>query len=308
MRAAPFDVWVPTQPSWEIAALVAHVPTSEGVQQAGPEALERDALRHRWDVGGSGLNAARWLAAAGLRVAAVGRCADDEPTRSALARLAEAGVALRYRQQSGRTGRRTAVVRQVGTDALATALWLERGAIAPHVASDVAGNASGAAEWLHLDRVSEAAVQWAGACGRYSVDLHTFPHRRANQVRAVNVVRGARVAQLRGEAAAQLAALLACGCDPASLRAALGGRPDWLVITRGASGSSGASAAGERPEQPALVAKPFVESTGAGDAYASALVEGFMGGWSLARAMQIGAGRGAAACEWLGAYAGREVK
>ncbi len=91
------------------------------------------------------------------------------------------------------------------------------------------------------------------------------------------------------------------GLEPWSAARAWGFACRWLVVTRGAEGVM-ATDGTERVDVPALPAE-VVDTTGAGDAFAGALVHGLARGWALQRCLELGVRWGALAVAYEGSTA-----
>jgi sugar/nucleoside kinase (ribokinase family) len=159
------DLLVVANPVWEISRMVDRFPFPEPASgetashAARATQSEPRALSSAEDGGGSALNSACALAAAGRRVVAVGRVGADAEGEAAVAALRRRGVDARIEAVAGRTTKRNhlfvddsgATAFQVIVPSLVVRPWEE----VPSALLE--------ARWLLLDRLALAAPGWLRA-------------------------------------------------------------------------------------------------------------------------------------------------
>ncbi|MGZ8562805.1 MAG: carbohydrate kinase family protein [Candidatus Limnocylindria bacterium] len=260
--------------------------------------------------GGQGANVAVRLARAGLPVRLASAIADDAAGRLLLAALESEGVALaRITATSSGT-----VVALLDADG-------ERAMLSDRVRLDpvaVAAACAGAA-WVHCsaypladDATGDAlaaALAALPAGTRVSAGGGSLPPDAARAARVRDRLATARVSLLilgRDEAAALLNA--AVPSLPAAADALAGAFPATIAVVTGASAGSAAAGPGFALSVPAQgPSTPMVDATGAGDAFAAAVIAALLPGtWppdvaTLRAAMEAGSRAGALVSRVLGA-------
>ena len=233
--------------------------------------------------GGSGANAAAWLARLGERVVFAACVGDDDVGGEAARVLAEDGVTTRLAVAEGHTG---ACVLIVAPDGERTT-FTDPGANARLDPADLPRDAFAAGGHLHLSGYSllrpgsraaaTAALTAAREAGmRASVDpSSTAPLRALGAEAFLGLAAGAGlVIATRAEAE-----VLTGSADPERAAAALAEGRDGVVLKLGAEGALWRSGAGETVRVPAAAPpRPVVDQTGAGDAFAAAWIAARRGG------------------------------
>jgi ribokinase len=262
--------------------------------------------------GGQGANVAVRLARAGREVRLATAIADDPAGRLLAAALEADGVAL-VRLAAARSGVVVALLDDAG----------ERAMLSDRVSLDLGGLAAACrgAEWIHCsvyaladdvtgDALAELLRSLASV-SRVSAGGGSLSHgsERAGRVRRRLATAGTALLILgREEASALLDVPLPSAAAAAD---ALAGAFSGLigVVTGGATGSA-AAGPGFALSVPAQdPTAPMVDATGAGDAYAAALIDALVGApWppdvpALRAAMEAGSRHGGLASRVLGAQA-----
>jgi ribokinase len=262
--------------------------------------------------GGQGANVAVRLARAGREVRLATAIADDAAGRLLTAALDADGVALVH-LAAKRSGIVVALLDDAG----------ERTMLSDRVSLDLGGLAvaCAGAEWIHCslyaladDATGDALAELLGSLAssrRVSAGGGSLPHEPelARRVRRRLATAGVSLLLLGREEAAGLLDLplpsAAAAADAlASAFAGLIG-----VVTGGATGSAAAGPGFALSVPPQDPATPMVDATGAGDAYAAALIDALAGApWppdvpALRAAMEAGSRHGGLASRVLGAQA-----
>ena len=233
--------------------------------------------------GGSGANAAAWLARLGERVVFAACVGDDDVGGEAARALAEDGVTTRLAVAEGHTGACVLIVAPDGERTMLT----DPGANARLDPADLPRDAFAPGGHLHLSGYSllrpgsraaaMAALTAAHQAGmRASVDPSSAAPLRALGAEAfLGLAAGAGlVIATRAEAE-----VLTGAADPERAAAALAEGRDEVVLKLGAEGALWRSGAGETVRVPAAVPpSPVVDQTGAGDAFAAAWIAARRGG------------------------------
>lgn len=260
--------------------------------------------------GGQGANVAVRLARAGVAVRLATAIADDEAGRLLLAALEADGVGLE-RLPAERSGTVVALLDAAG----------ERAMLSDRVSLDptAVAAATAGAEWVHCsgypladdatgDALAAVMGSWLGAT-RVSAGGGSLPPDAARAGRVRDRLTRARVSLLilaREEAASLLDAplpSLAAAAD--ALATAFPGLIS--VVTGGAAGSAAAGPGFALSVAARDPATPMIDATGAGDAYAAALVAALLDArWPpevpvLRAAMEAGSVAGGLASRVLGA-------
>jgi sugar/nucleoside kinase (ribokinase family) len=260
--------------------------------------------------GGQGANVAVRLARGGVAVRLATAIADDPTGHILLAALESEGVAL-VRMRAERSGMVVALL-----DAASERTMLsDRASLDPAM---VAPACAGAA-WVHCSAYPladddsgdalAAALRSLPASTRISVGGGSLPPDPARAARVRERLATARVALLilgREEAAALLDAPLPSLAAAAD--ALMSAFPTTIAVVTGSAAGSAAAGPGFALSVAARdPSSPMVDATGAGDAYAAALVKALLGtGWppdvaTLRAAMEAGSHAGGLASRVLGA-------
>jgi ribokinase len=257
--------------------------------------------------GGQGANTAAWLAHTGAAVTLVGAVGADEAGAARVAELAHAGVTCAVRRwPEAATG--TVIVLTEGED---RTMVTDRGANALLRPSDVDEALAGALDGDHvhlsayplLDRASRPAGRHALAAARArglttSVDVASAePLRRAGAAAVLAWVRGADLLF----ANADEAAVLAGPGDPATQAATLARSTGGSAVVKLGAGGAVWAGPGDALVRLAAPAARVVDPTGAGDAFAAALLAAWVAGAAPAEALRAGIVQGARAVTVVGA-------
>ncbi|GMV38468.1 MAG: hypothetical protein AMXMBFR64_01840 [Myxococcales bacterium] len=289
------DLLCGDNPVWEATALLPSLPPDAATAPIS-ELLARASEIVR-DGGGSAHNTAVAAARLGRSVAVVGRVGDDEEGRQATAALQ--GLAAHIAVSAGRRTKRSFIFKGPDDRGLFRVEVPER-AVLPLRPADVPADLLSGARLLHLDRVTDTALALARRrSGRpVSLDLHTCPGRPLARERLDALLPLLAVLQLSEAAARDIGALRGLS-EIAAVAAALAAVVPWVVVTLGERGSVAASGARVVGIPPSVAR--VVDSTGAGDAHAAALLDGWLDGLPLYDAATRAARAGALACAALGA-------
>ena len=293
------DLLCVDNPVWETTALLARLPPDADTVLIA--ALVSAATRTVRDGGGSAHNTAVAAARLGRTAAVVGRVGDDEEGRLATAALAglEAHVAV----DAGRRTKRSYIFKEEGTDRGLFRVEVPLRVVLPVTPAHVPDALLRDARVLHLDRTTDTALALARRrAGRpVSLDLHTCPGRPMAVARLDAMLPLLTVLQVSEAAALRLAELRGLPPGHGEVAAHLAALVPWVVVTRGDQGAVAcATGAAPFPVPPANLAR-LVDSTGAGDAFAAALLDGWLDRLPLPVAVARAARAGALACGALGA-------
>jgi sugar/nucleoside kinase (ribokinase family) len=262
--------------------------------------------------GGQGANVAVRLARAGREVRLAAAIAEDAAGGLLKAALEADGVAL-FRLATERSGVVLALLDDAG----------ERAMLSDRVSLDLNGlaRACAGAEWIHCsvyaladDATGDALAELLGSLAssiRVSAGGGSLPHGPERAARVRRRLATAAVALLilgREEASGLLAVPLPSAAAAADALASA--FPGLLAVVTGGATGSAAAGPGFALSVPAQdPATPMVDATGAGDAYAAALIDALAGTpWppdvpGLRAAMEAGSRHGGLASRVLGAQA-----
>jgi sugar/nucleoside kinase (ribokinase family) len=313
--------------TWETTALVERLPGDGRVDMEGIEAVLARAITRVDGGGGSAGNVATAVASTGLHVVFAGQVGDDEEGNRCVAALVSAGVESLVRQVPGRRTKRSVILVEAVSGRVEFHVDVPARSCPPLEASAVPGDLVQNARWLHLDRASPAAEEFLKrrASNVSSMDIHDIPRRPLALSRLKRLLGCLGLLQIREDA---LFGLLehawteersSSGCPHAgsndtSLGANLTPRATieecllWLsarihrvIVTRGSLGAM-AIESGRLPFQiPPAAPVMMIDPTGAGDAFAAALLTGILTGHQFESCCHEASFAGAAACTWLGA-------
>jgi len=262
--------------------------------------------------GGQGANVAVRLARAGREVRLATAIADDVAGRLLAAALDADGVAI-VRLAAKRSGVVVALLDDAG----------ERTMVSDRVSLDLGGLAAACAgaEWVHCsvyaladDATGDGLAELLGSLassGRVSAGGGSLAHEpeRAGRVRRRLVTAGTTLLILGREEASALLDL-PLPSAPAAADALAAAFPGLIGVVTGGSSGSAAAGPGFALSVPAQdPATPMVDATGAGDAYAAALIDALAGtAWppdvpALRAAMEAGSWHGGLVSRVLGAQA-----
>jgi sugar/nucleoside kinase (ribokinase family) len=298
-------------PVRETTILLDSLPCQDPGTPLDPASLIPAALAVVHGVGGSCANTAIAAARQGLRVVLAGLAGDDDEGHRALAALGHAGVECRVRLLPGRATKRSWVLKESATDRTLVHIEVPVGAVPPLQAREVPGDLLASASSLHLDRASRTASDLVRACTRLgdaapaiSLDLHTHPHRPEARARLDALLPRLAWLQLSEDAALAWGRTHETGPALEDALNLLSSIVPRVVITRGALGALACETGGAPFSIPPIAAGPFVDSTGAGDAHAAALLVAWLRGVPFPEACRRAARAGADACRYLGANPG----
>jgi ribokinase len=258
--------------------------------------------------GGQGANVAVRLARAGVAVRLATAIADDAAGRLLLAALEAEGVAL-LRMTAASSGTVVALLDAAG----------ERAMLSDRVTLDPAAVAAAGAAWVHCsaypladDVTGDALAEALGslsAGSRISAGGGSLPPDPARAARVRERLATTRMSLLileRDEAAALLDAPLPS--LPAAADALLTTFPATIAVVTGGASGSAAAGPGFAFSVPAQnPSSPMLDATGAGDAYAAALIAALLPtAWppdvaTLRAAMEAGSRAGGLVSRVLGA-------
>lgn len=270
----------------------------------GDVALGTDTFtRIRASGGGSGANAAAWLATSGVETHFVSRIGDDAFGESLEAELTAAGVeAHLVRDPSRATGKVFVLVDSAGERTMIT----DRGAVEGLRPADVPGSLLSGGH-LHLvgytfsggsrRETAIEAFRLARESGMtVSVDPSAVPMLEdIGPERFLEWTSGANLCLPNLEEGA----LLAGTEDPQRIAETLLAYYPAVVLKLGAEGALYADARGERSRVPAAPAC-VTDTTGAGDALCAGFLAAWLAGIAPAKALRRGAGLAARAVERVG--------
>lgn len=311
MSTPSWEILVVANPVWETAWRVETLPTASFDEAS---ATDRAA-----DGGGSALNTACALAAAGRRVLAIGRVGDDPEGRASVTALDRRGVTAAIVVVAGRTTKRNHLYVERETARTAFEAFLPPLCVPaweddPHELLD--------ASVLWLDRLAARAPSWlrqrAGRPGLTNALNRNSPtFRGPSAQRARTVLAHLDLLQIpEGRVGAtappihhepEVRGTIHSPAPMAPLRqdeaqAILDAGVGILVRTRGEDGVI-IQARGEDALTIPAVPTPVIDPTGAGDAFAAGLLDGRLDGMSIADAARRGLDWAARACRHLGARA-----
>jgi sugar/nucleoside kinase (ribokinase family) len=287
------EVTAAAEPEGSTLVVVGDVMIDVSVE-AGPLALGGDVRGEvRVRPGGTGANTAVWAASEGARVALFGRVGDDLPGRLLAEALAERGVDCRLAvDSSARTGTML-VIRQEGERSMIA----DRGANARLSPADLPdrlqAHAMLVSGYLLFDPGSEPAAVAALAradADLVGVDAASWPLLRdyggerflEATARANVLLANEREAEILGDGAPER----------------LTGRYEHVFVKEGPRGAR-YGCDGRWIHRSAEVAGPVRDTTGAGDAFAGALLTALAGGADPATALARACGAGARAATSL---------
>ncbi|NUN15406.1 MAG: hypothetical protein HUU55_17415 [Myxococcales bacterium] len=300
MNDTPPDVFTVANLLWETTALVPILPDPKDVHGYGVDMLKSIAVTAVDDGGGSSANTMCALAACGKRVGIVGHVGSDPEGEAAMESMRRHNVVTRVSMLPGRRTKRSAIVKEIGTDRGYFVVWLPPDSVPPPPEPPpfwLTGS-----RLLHLDRVSEASPRWARQRFELglatSLDLHTCPHRRPAIQNLLELLPYLNMIQMSQSAATELASHFG-DLGLVALAHRLSATIPWVVFTLGSGGALWADQTGVYSEGAAEAA--VVDSTGAGDAFAASLVCSWLAQLPLADAIKQAVVAGARACEFLGA-------
>nr|MDT0657009.1 PfkB family carbohydrate kinase [Micromonospora sp. DSM 115978] len=256
--------------------------------------------------GGQAANTAAWLAWQGCPVTLVGAVGDDDAGRDRLAELTGHGVRCAVRRHPDRSTGTVIVLVHDGERTMIT----ERGANLRLGADDLESALGGSPDAGHLhlsgypllDPGSRPGGRYALAAARErglttSVDAASAePLRRVGAAAFLDWVRGVDLLLANADEAAVLTGLP----DARSAARKLTDDVRRVVVKRGADGAIWAGPDGETTEAPARQV-PVTDVTGAGDAFAAALLAAWVNGADPAEALDRAGAVGAVAVGTLGA-------
>lgn len=294
------EVFSVSNPLWETTALCDRLPDRAMVYERGVDVLNEIATKTVDDGGGSAANTLCALALSGHRVGIVGHVGSDPEGSWAVESLRRRGVITDVRQLEGRRTKRSAIVKECGTDRGYFVVWLPPDSVPPPPPPPAAWFST--SRLMHLDRVSESSPMWAKHRAELglatSLDLHTCPYRLTAMRNLRELLPYLSILQMSSGAAAELAAHFG-ETEPVSLVQRLKTVIPWVVITRGSEGALGADKDGLYSAR--AWAAQVVDSTGAGDAFSASLLHSWLLQIPLDDALRKAAVFGAKACEFLGA-------
>ena len=316
------DLLVTGTLTWETSALVDRLPDDGRVDWAGDDALYRGAKRIIEGGGGSAANVAVAAARAGLLVTFVGRAGDDDAGHRCLAALHSEGIRTDIELVPGRRTKRSLLLIESNSARVQFRVAVPPLLPPPLPAADMDVEMVRDARWLHLDRVSEAAPEILAIRGGHStsLDLHDLPTRPSARRRLVSMLPWIGILQIREAAVMELRALLdgtsesvaystpglteALPIDDATIiheLEALSGRVPKIVVTRGERGAAAVETGGVPFLVGPVAQKLVLDPTGAGDAFAAALIVGMLAGRGFPDACCKAAEAGSRCCGWFGA-------
>jgi sugar/nucleoside kinase (ribokinase family) len=257
--------------------------------------------------GGAGGNVAAWLRAVGVDVGLVTRVGDDPAGRTAVARLADAGVATAAATDPvASTGTVVALVDATGERTMLT----DRGANRALDVADLPATWFRSGAHLHLsgyvlfdDRSRDAglaALAAAGAAGMtISVDPASWaPLRRWGAARFLAATAGAALTLPNSDEARVLTGV----AEPARAALQLARHHGAAVVTCGGDGAVWSD--GTATAHGGAVRATVVDSTGAGDAFTAGFLAAWLDGAAPADALDTGAHVAARAAGRRGARPG----
>jgi sugar/nucleoside kinase (ribokinase family) len=301
------DLLVIANPVWETAWRVDRLPVSTFD--------ERSAREWTADGGGSALNTACALAAAGRRVLAVGRVGDDAEGRSCISALDRRGVTAQIDVAPGRTTKRNHLYVEERTADTAFEAFVPPLCVPPwEDETDSILDAS----ILWLDRLSARTPDWLRTrCGLpglrngWNRNSPTFRGPAAERVRAalgmIDLLQvpeghdGAPAALHEPEVRGRIHSPAPMPPMPDDELAAIFDAGVGIVVrTRGARGVL-VQARGKEPTAIAALPTDVIDPTGAGDAFAAGFLDALLDGAPIADAAGRGVDWAARACRHLGA-------
>ena len=253
--------------------------------------------------GGSGANAATWLASAGIETHFIGRVGDDVFGRFLEEEMEKAGVRAHLaRDPSMATGKVFVLVDGAGERTMIT----DRGA-GENLGPEDLPEALFGSDHLHLSgytfsggsrrETAKRALRMARESGMtVSVDPSSVPLLRdLGPERFLGWTRGAELCFPNLEEGS----LLAGTEDPKRIAERLLGNYSGVVLKLGAEGALYAGADGERSRVPATQVR-VMDTTGAGDALCAGFLEAWLAGGPAGEALRRGVGLAARVVERVG--------
>ena len=290
---------------WEVTALLPDLSSEPEIDVAGASRVAENALQVVLNGGGSAANALVAAAAQGMRCVLVGRAGDDDEGRRSLESLRQAGVDARVDLMPGRRTKRSWILKEAGTDRGTFRVEVPPRSAPAVRACDVPDDLVLGARVLHLDRVSATGLTLArrrAASGlAVTLDLHDAPRRTGGLDRLRDLLPCLAMIQVGEGAAADLSGRWGLPRDHASFAATMCQHVPRVVVTLGASGAVGCERGARPLFVPATAPRTLVDSTGAGDAFAAAVLSGMLRGEGWDRTLRGASDAGARACEALGA-------
>jgi sugar/nucleoside kinase (ribokinase family) len=235
-----------------------------------------------WRLGGSSANIACGLAAAGHRVELIGPVGTDALAEALVEGLGRRGVQThRLRRVEGPSPRALILLDPEGER---TILVLDHASAAASFPVEDLPSAAGA-DCVYVE--SYVRFPTALAEGAGDALLVATPPALGQRSWPADVLVGSERQYPAGWLASPFASALPLA----------GARLRWVVVTRGRRGADAYGPDGEWH----VAARPAkqVDATGAGDAFAAALISGLLAGHGIREAMELGAVQGAAAVEVL---------
>lgn len=297
-------------PGWEVVARVPDLPPRD----MGPLGEALPFLQQADEVvegpGGSAVVTAGLLAGLGHSVAVLGAVGDDDPGRRVARFLALRGVDLPVPPRPGRTTKRTAVLVHRDTGRVAFFADLPPGMAPPPTVAELPPGYLRPGTWVHLDHLSplaEAILQspTAGA----SLDLHDPPRRAPSIDRLRRLLSRLSLVQVRRSALEELVPRLedsrpgpSFSMSLEDMARSLARRGPLVVVTDGERGAWWFDPGGSSGFIPPVPVPRIVDPTGAGDAFASALLDGLSRRLPPGDAGAAAAQAASAACTRLGPW------
>lgn len=297
-------------PGWEVVARVPDLPPRD----MGPLGEALPFLQQADEVvegpGGSAVVTAGLLARLGRSAAVLGAVGDDEAGLAVARFLARRGVGLPVSPRPGRTTKRTAVLIHRLTGQAAFFADVPPGMAPPPTIAELPPGCLHPGTWVHLDHLSPLAeailrMPRAGA----SLDLHDPPRRAPSIDRLRRLLPRLSLVQVRRSALEELVPRLEDSLPGPSFPMSLEEMASWLagrgplvVVTDGDRGAWWFDPGGASGVIPPSPVPRLVDPTGAGDAFAAALLDGLSRGLAPGEAGAAAAQAASAACTRLGPW------
>jgi sugar/nucleoside kinase (ribokinase family) len=230
-----------------------------------------------WRIGGSSANVACGLSTAGHHVRLVGPVGRDSMGNNLLAELEQCGVDTGYSFRADAASPRTLIL--LDDTGERTIIAVDSGA-GPSSFLPVRGPDLRSADCVYIEGYIRYPADTATAAE--SALLVTSPPVPGATTWPATVVVGSET---------QYHDVASAGMFEA-VRSVSGGRLEWVVVTRGASGADAYAASSELHVD--AVAADQMDATGAGDAFTVGLLHGLLQGDDMVTALQVGAAWGAA--------------